>query len=125
MINENEDPIPKVINLLELALSPIIDKFNLLYEKMDEVESIVPNPCSMPYIFKDQIVNFYVTLKCPLTGTKTFDFQYEDAITKYVYKSTLKVDENNINYSFVNKMGHLKVIKCLEKSCKFNLNIEN
>lgn len=53
MINENEDPIPKVINLLELALSPIINKFDLLYEKMDEVESIVPNPSNMPYIFKD------------------------------------------------------------------------
>lgn len=92
MINENEDPIQKIINLLELALSPIISKFGLIYEKMDEVESIVPNPSSLPYIFKDEIVNFYVTLKCPLKGTKTFDFEYQDDITKYVYKSTLKVD---------------------------------
>lgn len=50
-INDQEDPSEKIIQLLSDSLSAVITKMNLDYDA-DVVESIIPNPKSLPYILK-------------------------------------------------------------------------
>ena len=61
-INDSEDPSEKIIQLLSDSLSPAINKISLKFDK-SIVESIIPNPESMPFVLKNEIVNFYVTFK--------------------------------------------------------------
>ena len=61
-ITDSEDPSDKIIQLLTDSLSPVISKIKLGYDR-DIVESIIPNPESLPYILRDELVNFYVTFK--------------------------------------------------------------
>lgn len=64
IISDNENPAEKIIELLDATLTPIISKIKLKYNEK-AVESIVPNPQSIPYILKDDVVNFFVTFKKP------------------------------------------------------------
>jgi hypothetical protein len=82
--------------------------------------SIVPNPKSIPYILKDDIVNFYITFKGPLADEKHFTFTYEDSVTKLPYKSEINIHPMtaNTNFPFVDKMAHLKVLRSLEAAEK-------
>lgn len=61
-IKDYENPAEKIIQLLNDSLTPVIDKINLTYDH-NLVESIVPNPSSMPYILKNEVANFYLTFK--------------------------------------------------------------
>lgn len=61
---------------MEATLSPLISKINLTYKEDSAIESIFPNPKKIPYILKDDVVNFYVTFKGPLTEKKEFTFEY-------------------------------------------------
>jgi hypothetical protein len=61
-ISDDENPSDKIIGLLEESLTPVISKINLEYDK-SVVLSIIPNPTSIPYILKNQVVNFYITFK--------------------------------------------------------------
>lgn len=77
LISDDENPSEKIIELLESALTPIISKVNLKCLNGDnDIESIVPNPKSIPYILKDDIVNFYITFKGPFADKKQFSFEY-------------------------------------------------
>lgn len=62
MISDQENPSAKIIELLEVTLTPLITDLTLKYDEKI-VESIVPNPHSLPYILKDDVINFYVNLK--------------------------------------------------------------
>lgn len=70
MISDQENPAEKIIELLESTLTPIISKVNLKCSSENNIESIVPNPKSIPYILKDDVVNFYITFKGPLTEAR-------------------------------------------------------
>lgn len=86
----------------------------------------MPNPKLIPYILKDEVVNFYITYKGPLTQKQVFKFEYEDSVTKLPYKSTLEVDPSiTLNQPFVDKMAHFKVIRSLENSAKDGVSIED
>lgn len=61
-INDSEDPSDKIIQLLTDSLSPVIFKIKLDFDP-NLVESIIPNPSSIPYYLKGEIVNFYITFK--------------------------------------------------------------
>ena len=61
-IKDTEDPSEKIIQLLADSLSPVITRVKLDFDR-DVVESIIPNPESMPYVLKNEIVNFYVRFK--------------------------------------------------------------
>ena len=52
MISDSQDPSEKIIDVLNASLTPIIDTVKLEYEE-EGVDSIVPNPYSIPYILKD------------------------------------------------------------------------
>jgi hypothetical protein len=54
---------------------------SLTYDK-EVVESVIPNPESLPYILKDELVNFYVTFKGHLEKPAVLSFGYEDSINK-------------------------------------------
>lgn len=126
VISDNENPSEKIIELLETTLTPLISKVNLKYGNQNQIQSIVPNPTSIPYILKDEIANFYITYKGPLTEKQVFEFEYEDSVTKLPYKSTLEVDPSStLNQPFVDKMAHFKVIRSLENSAKDGVNIED
>jgi len=43
MITDSEDPSDKIINLLKSALTPLITKFTLKYDK-SLIQSVIPNP---------------------------------------------------------------------------------
>lgn len=45
------------------------------YDK-DVVQSIVPNPDSMPYILKGEMVNFYITFRGQLEKPTTISMQF-------------------------------------------------
>ncbi len=112
-ISDIEDPSEKIIQLLTDSLSPVISKMNLSYNK-SIVESIIPNPMSLPYILKDEIVNFFITFKGQLSKPTSFEFCYEDSLNKLPFKSSIKIDPNTISESFIDKMGHFKRIRLLE-----------
>ena len=89
MISDQENPAEKIIELLETTLTPIISKVSLKCSSENDIDSIVPNPKSIPYILKDDVVNFYITFKGPFTEKKEFVFEYEDSVTKLPYKATM------------------------------------
>jgi len=66
LISDSENPSEKIVELLEATLTPLISRINLKYDET-HIESITPNPKSIPYILKDDVINFYVTYKGPLT----------------------------------------------------------
>ena len=70
MIDDSENPAEKIISLLESSLTPLIKKITLNYDKTG-LQSIVPNPATLPYILKDSVVNFYLTYKGKVTQPKT------------------------------------------------------
>ena len=51
-IKDDENPSEKIIQLLSDSLTPVISKVELNFDK-SLVQSIVPNPHSMPYILKN------------------------------------------------------------------------
>ena len=124
MISDAENPADKIIQLLESTLTPLIHQVDLHYDK-NLVESIVPNPHSLPYILKDDLINFYVTFKAPLHKPTAFSFSYEDSVTKVPYKSDIQVEVESANEPFVDKMAHLKVIRSLEEAAKEGIKIED
>lgn len=60
-ISDEEDPTKKIIEMLELSLSPVITKIELEFEDKSQIDSIVPNPEKLPYILKNDLANFYIT----------------------------------------------------------------
>ena len=85
-ITDNENPADKIIQLLTDSLSPVISSMKLTYDK-SIVESIIPNPESLPYVLKGELVNFYITFKGQLTNSAQFSFSYEDSLNKLPFKS--------------------------------------
>ena len=112
--------------MLEATLSPLISKINLRYKKDDQIESIFPNPKKIPYILKDDVVNFYVTFKGPLTEKKEFTFEYDDEVNKLPFKSSVVVDPSLlVNQPFVDRMAHFKVLRSLEKCANNGVEIQD
>ena len=89
------------------------------------MESIIPNPDSLPYILKNEIVNFYVTFKGQLDQPVFFEFSYDDTLNKKPFKSEIVIDPSIESESFVDKMGHFKRIRILEDSHKHNSDLED
>lgn len=53
------------------------------------VESIVPNPESMPFILKNEPCNFYITFKGKLTQPFNMKFNYTDSSKKHFSESLI------------------------------------
>lgn len=70
----------KIVELLEETLSPLITNISFNIELKD-VDTVIPNPKKIPYILKNEPVNFYVTFKKPLTKTISFNLSYDDPIS--------------------------------------------
>lgn len=117
MISDSENPSEKIISLLESSLTPLIRKIKLGYDKTD-LQSITPNPATIPYILKDSIVNFYLTYKGKLTQPKTVSLEYVDSVTGKVHRSEVTVSSQSNSYPFVDKMAHFKVLRALEDLSK-------
>jgi len=83
-ISDQDDPSEKIIQILTESLSPVITKMNLKYDK-NIVESIIPNPDSLPYVLKGELINFYVTFKGQLDQKTSLSFSYEDSLNKLPY----------------------------------------
>lgn len=75
-VSDDENPAEKIIGLLESALTPLISKVDLKCSNSDQIESIVPNPKSIPYILKDDILNFYITFKQNLQKNTKFTLNF-------------------------------------------------
>ena len=90
-ISDNEDPAEKIIQLLTDSLSPLISSMKLSYDK-ELVESVIPNPESLPYVLKDEPVNFYVTFKGQLDKAAVLSFAYQDSVNKQPHQAELVVD---------------------------------
>ena len=117
MISDNENPTEKIIELLETTLTPLISKVKLDCNKK-AVQSIVPNPESIPYILKDDVVNFFVTFAKPFDQPENFSFEYTDSVTGLPYKSEITVSPDEQNQPAVDRMGHLKVLRSLDSSAE-------
>ena len=72
------------------SLSPVITKQSLNFDE-SVVESVVPNPKSMHFILKNEIVNFYITYKAKLEKPTQFIFTYEDTVSKLPFKSEIQI----------------------------------
>lgn len=112
-ISDSEDPSEKIIQLLTDSLSPVISKMKLSYDK-NLVESIIPNPESLPYILKGELVNFFIAFKGQLSQPTSFSFSYEDSLNKLPFKSDIEIDPKSESESFIDRMGHFKKIRLLE-----------
>ena len=122
-IPDNENPANKIIQLLTDSFSPVISNMKLTYDKTI-VESIIPNPESLPYVLKGELVNFYITFKGQFNSTALFSFSYQDSLNKVLYQSSIEVEPNSTSYSFIDKMGHFKRIRLLEESQSAGSNLE-
>jgi hypothetical protein len=111
-ITDQEDPSDKIIQLLSDSLSPVISKMRLDYDA-NIVESIIPNPQSLPYYLKGEIVNFYVTFKGQLAQKTNFTFSYEDSQNKLPFTANIQIDPESANESFIDRMGHFRRIRIL------------
>lgn len=125
MISDEENPAEKIIGLLESTLTPVISKVGLRCADEGLIESIVPNPKSIPYVLKDEAVNFYITFKGPMTESRKFEFEYEDSASKLPFRSEIVVEASSANLPFVDKMAHFKVLRALEHSAKEGTSIED
>ena len=122
-IDDSENPSEKIIGLLEETLTPVIDKVSLKYDK-DLVESIVPNPDSLPYILKNEVVNFYLTFKGQLEKKTSVTFGYQDSMNKVPFETVIEVDPDSPSMPFVDKMAHSRIIRNLETAAKDNKPVE-
>lgn len=68
-------------------MSPLITKLDLKVHNLELIESIVPDPQKIPYILKDDVINFYVTYKKLESSHLSFTFEYEDSLNDQLYKS--------------------------------------
>lgn len=62
----------------------------LKYDKK-VVQSVIPNPESLPYVLKGELVNFYINFKGQLQEPTTLSFSYEDSVTKLPYAAEIQV----------------------------------
>lgn len=115
MISDNENPNSKIISLLKSSLTPLIKKITLNYDSTN-LQSIFPNPVTLPYILKDSIVNFYLTYRGKVE--EPISLEYEDPINKKIRKSEVIVSNSTKSYPFVDKMAHFKVLRTLEDLSK-------
>jgi von Willebrand factor A domain-containing protein 5 len=83
-ITDDENPSEKIIQLLTDSLSPVISNIRLKYDK-EVVQSVIPNPESLPYILKGELVNFYINFKGQLQEPTVIFFSYEDSANKLPY----------------------------------------
>lgn len=90
-----------------------------------DVESVVPNPKEIPYILKDDVVNFFITFKKPFEHEEKFCFEYVDSVTNLPYKSEITVSPDAENQPYVDRMSHLKVLRSLENSADDGISIED
>ena len=86
---------------------------------------MIPNPESIPSVFKNEITNFYVTFKGQLSQPAVFNFSYEDSLNKQPFKSEIVVDPSAGSASFIDRMGHFKKIRLLEDSYHSNGNLQD
>lgn len=91
----------------------------------DLVESVFPNPLSLPSIIKNEIVNFYITFKGHLEKPTQFKFSYLDSFNKVPYETTIEIDPTIENIPFIDKMAHFKRIRLLEESLQIDGDVED
>jgi hypothetical protein len=111
---------------LETTLTPLISKVSLkCLNGEKDINSIVPNPKSIPYILKDDIINFYITFSVINSKKKQFCFEYEDSMNNFMYKSEIELPPITVktNTPFVDKMSHFKVLRSLEASANEHISI--
>lgn len=112
-ITDDENPSDKIIQLLTDSLSPVISNIKLKYDK-NVVQSIIPNPDSLPYILKGELVNFYINFKGQLQEPTAMSFSYEDSVTKLPYTAEIHVQPEPNSLPFVDKMGQFRKIRLME-----------
>ena len=117
-----DNPSEKIIQLLTDSLSPVISGMKLGFDK-EVVASIVPNPDSLPYVLKGEVVNFYIAFKGQLAQPTSLAFSYEDSANKLPFASEIQVDPAAMNESFVDRMGHFRRIRLLEEALSNNIEV--
>ena len=93
-IKNDDNCSEKIVQLLTDSLSPMLTQIKLSFDH-ELVESIIPNPESMPYILKDELINFYVTFKGQLDASTQFCLSYEDSLNKLPYSSEIGIDPSS------------------------------
>ncbi len=121
-ISDADNPSEKIIQLLTDSLSPVISGMKLGFDK-EVVASIVPNPDSLPYVLKGEVVNFYIAFKGQLAQPTSLAFSYEDSANKLPFASEIQVDPAAMNESFVDRMGHFRRIRLLEEALRNNTEV--
>lgn len=76
-ITDKENPNEKIIQLLTDSLSPVISKMKLAFDNKI-VKSVIPNPNSLPYVLKGEIVNFFINFHGQIDKKTMIAFSYED-----------------------------------------------
>jgi hypothetical protein len=74
-IGDGENPCEKIIELLRKSITPVITDLQLLFDK-SEIISIQPNPENMPFVYKNEVINFYVIFKEKISKPNRFSITY-------------------------------------------------
>lgn len=115
MISDQEPPAAKIIQLLEASLSAVISRVQLDYDET-VVESVVPNPKQIPYVLKNEVLNFYLTFRGQLQEDTRVRMSYVDSRNQLPFGGELLVQAESPSEAFVDKMGHFRTIRAMEES---------
>lgn len=88
LLSVEDDLKAKVVDMLLNLSSPVIERFRL---KFDDAlfEEVLPNPLSIPYIQKNEPVNFYLKLRRPAGDEDRVLFEYRNSYTGAEEKAEL------------------------------------
>jgi len=103
-VADGGDLMGKVISLLDSAMSPCVDDFKLEGDNFDAlVESVSPNPATVPFLLRDQAVTFFLFLRSELSQVEKMKLNLK------MFDSTLGDYRNfeivlDVNYAEKNDM---------------------
>ena len=103
-VRDTEDPAKKIFQLFNWLT------FTCYQQCCSQIllEIVISYPEIFPCIFKDEIVDFYVTFKGPLDKPAALHFSYGDSYNKKPYELKIVVEPSTESDSFIDRMGHFK-----------------
>ena len=94
-------------------MSPVITEFAVDFDEK-AVETINPNPRSMPYILKNEPVCLFVAFKPGFEGETKLTLRYQDSLNKLPYEKSVTISSSSdAALAAVDKMVHHKELSIL------------
>lgn len=111
--------------MLDRSLSPIINNLKVSIEPKEIIESIVPNPETAGMILRNEVQNFYFTMKGRLDKPITVKFSYTDCF-KNEQSFKLEIDPKKAPIcSYLDKMVNFQGLNALSTVLRYGKKVED